>query len=203
MILIISWIPTFEVGVRSRYLKIFRLSDVINKCWTYSINNFIRQVSSSIQPPIGISSPDPVGDLLVVDDDDDSSDEDGPVLKDGTINASERNPKPLREFLPHRTSVVAAPPPPTGNGATPSSSANEQQQHRISGMPLPPSKGPSRPLPPTPDDNNDDSNMSRGVYFTLIFPVKILKGFLQIVSNKVLSDLTNYQIIFMHHLKGW
>ena len=33
---------------------------------------------------------------------DDSSDDEGPVLRDGTIEASVRNPKPLRDLLPHR-----------------------------------------------------------------------------------------------------
>lgn len=62
---------------------------------------------------------------------------------DGTINASERNPKPLREFLPHRTSGVGVSGPP---------------EHRVSSVGVP-AKGPSRPLPPTPDD---DDTMRRG-----------------------------------------
>ena len=74
---------------------------------------------------------------------DDSSDDEGPVLKDGTINASERNPKPLREFLPHRTSGVGSSGP---------------SEHRVSSVGVP-AKGPSRPLPPTPDD---DDTMRRG-----------------------------------------
>jgi len=75
--------------------------------------------------------------------DDDSSDEDGPVMKDGTINASERNPKPLREFLPHRTSGAPS-------------------EHRVSTAAAPlPAKGPSRPLPPTPDDD-DTMRRERG-----------------------------------------
>ena len=61
---------------------------------------------------------------------------------DGTINASERNPKPLREFLPHRSS---------GAGGGP-------QEHRVSSVGVP-AKGPSRPLPPTPDD---EDTMRRG-----------------------------------------
>ena len=56
-------------------------------------------------------------------------------LKDGTINASERNPKPLREFLPHRSSV-------TGNNNS-SGAASSAAEHRVSsiGMPALPGKG--------------------------------------------------------------
>ena len=68
--------------------------------------------------------------------DDDSSDEDVPVLRDGTIEASVRNPKPLRDLLPHRNSTGPLDPPRAGSG------------------PAGPGKGPSRPLPPTPDDGN-------------------------------------------------
>jgi len=99
-----------------------------------------QQRVSSIQQHTPVS-PDP-GDLVVEDD---SSDEDGPVMKDGTINASERNPKPLREFLPHRTSVVAA-----GSNNSSSNNGPSASDHRASMLP---SKGPSRPLPPTPDDD--------------------------------------------------
>jgi len=111
-----------------------------------SNNNQQQRVSANLhhhQQPV---SPDP-GDLVV---DDDSSEDEGPVLKDGTINASERNPKPLREFLPHRSSV-------TGNNNS-SGAASSAAEHRVSsiGMPALPGKGPSRPLPPTPDD--DDKN---------------------------------------------
>jgi len=67
--------------------------------------------------------------------DDDSSDEDVPVLRDGTIEASVRNPKPLRDLLPHRNSTGPLDPPRPGSGPGPG-------------------KGPSRPLPPTPDDGN-------------------------------------------------
>ena len=66
----------------------------------------------------------------------DSSDEDAPVLRDGTIEASVRNPKPLRDLLPHRNSTGPLDPPRPGSG------------------PAGAGKGPSRPLPPTPDDNN-------------------------------------------------
>ena len=70
---------------------------------------------------------------------DDSSDDEGPVLKDGTIEASVRNPKPLRELLPHRNS------------------SGEQRHSGLlssSGGQGPPKTGPSRPLPPTPDDDD-------------------------------------------------
>jgi len=66
---------------------------------------------------------------------DDSSDDEGPVLRDGTIEASVRNPKPLRELLPHRNSVGPLEPARPAAGAA--------------------AKGPSRPLPPTPDDTED------------------------------------------------
>jgi hypothetical protein len=46
--------------------------------------------------------------LVVDDDSSDEEDEDGPVMKDGTINASDRNPKPLRELLPIRSSAASA-----------------------------------------------------------------------------------------------
>jgi len=76
--------------------------------------------------------------------DEDSSDDEGPVLRDGTIEASVRNPKPLRELLPHRNS--SGPVEPVGG--------------RPTGGQLPAAKtGPSRPLPPTPDD---DDTMRRG-----------------------------------------
>lgn len=59
-------------------------------------------------------------------EDDSSDDDDQLIMRDGTIPANDRNPKPLREL------------------------------HRVSASGLPPvAKGPSRPLPPTPDD--DDS----------------------------------------------
>merc|ERR1719319_103071 len=74
---------------------------------------------------------------------DDSSDDDGPVLRDGTIEASVRNPKPLRELLPHRTSAVEP--------VRPAPTAAPQ--------PAPAKAGPSRPLPPTPDD---EDTMRRG-----------------------------------------
>jgi len=70
---------------------------------------------------------------------DDSSDDDGPVLRDGTIEASVRNPKPLRELLPHRNS-----------------SGPLEPARAVTAVPA---KGPSRPLPPTPDD---DDTMRRG-----------------------------------------
>lgn len=77
---------------------------------------------------------------------DDSSDDEGPVLRDGTIEASVRNPKPLRELLPHRTSAVE-PARPVQPASTPQG-------------PVAPAKaGPSRPLPPTPDD---EDTMRRG-----------------------------------------
>jgi len=72
---------------------------------------------------------------------DDSSDDEGPVLRDGTIEASVRNPKPLRDLLPHRTSTGPLEPP------RPASSGGQGQ-----------AKGPSRPLPPTPDDNGSGSS---------------------------------------------
>ena len=68
---------------------------------------------------------------------------------DGTINASERNPKPLREFLPHRSS---------GAGGAGVGGVGAPQEHRVSSVGVP-AKGPSRPLPPTPDD---DDTMRRG-----------------------------------------
>ena len=70
-------------------------------------------------------------------------------MQDGTINASDRNPKPLRELLPIRSSATALP----------SASSSSNPEHRVSGVPLP-AKGPSRPLPPTPDD--DDTMTRRG-----------------------------------------
>lgn len=73
---------------------------------------------------------------------DDSSDDEGPVLRDGTIEASVRNPKPLRELLPHRNSA--------GPGLEPAASRAAGQAAK---------SGPSRPLPPTPDD---DDTMRRG-----------------------------------------
>jgi len=91
---------------------------------------------------------------LVVDDDSSDDDEDGPVMKDGTINASDRNPKPLRELLPIRSSAAALPAAGSSGG-----SSNNNAEHRVSGVPLP-AKGPSRPLPPTPDD--DDTMTRRG-----------------------------------------
>jgi len=75
--------------------------------------------------------------------DDDSSDDEGPVLRDGTIEASVRNPKPLRELLPHRNST--GPVEPVGG--------------RQPGQVPAAKTGPSRPLPPTPDD---DDTMRRG-----------------------------------------
>ena len=75
---------------------------------------------------------------------DDSSDDEGPVLRDGTIEASVRNPKPLRDLLPHRTSTGPLEPPrPASSGGL---GAGGQ------------AKGPSRPLPPTPDDNGSSSS---------------------------------------------
>ncbi len=71
-------------------------------------------------------------------------------MKDGTINASDRNPKPLRELLPIRSSATALPS---------ASGGSSNAEHRVSGVPLP-AKGPSRPLPPTPDD--DDTMTRRG-----------------------------------------
>merc|ERR1719323_947989 len=70
---------------------------------------------------------------------DDSSDDEAPVLRDGTIEASVRNPKPLRDLLPHRNSTGPLEPP---------------RQGASSGA----GKGPSRPLPPTPDDDGGSSN---------------------------------------------
>jgi len=92
------------------------------------------------QPDNNFSAQEP--DLV----EDDSSDDEGPVLKDGTIEASVRNPKPLRELLPHRNS------------------SGEQRHSGLlssSGGQGPPKTGPSRPLPPTPDDD-DTMRRERG-----------------------------------------
>merc|ERR1719481_1963054 len=70
---------------------------------------------------------------------DDSSDDEGPVLRDGTIEASVRNPKPLRDLLPHRTSAVEPVRPVAAAKA-----------------------GPSRPLPPTPDDEDTMRRQAAG-----------------------------------------
>jgi len=75
---------------------------------------------------------------------DDSSDDEGPVLRDGTIEASVRNPKPLRDLLPHRNSTGPLEPPRPASGGG----------QGVGGQ----AKGPSRPLPPTPDDNGSSSN---------------------------------------------
>ena len=75
---------------------------------------------------------------------DDSSDDEAPVLRDGTIEASVRNPKPLRDLLPHRNSTGPLEPPRQG----PSSQAQQG-----------PGKGPSRPLPPTPDDDGSSNGL--------------------------------------------
>jgi len=79
---------------------------------------------------------------------DDSSDDEGPVLRDGTIEASVRNPKPLRDLLPHRNSTgpLEPPRPSTGSNINPTSQVQ-------------PGKGPSRPLPPTPDDDNTSNGL--------------------------------------------
>ena len=74
---------------------------------------------------------------------DDSSDDEGPVLRDGTIEASVRNPKPLRDLLPHRNSTGPLEPP------RPAPSQASQAQ----------GKGPSRPLPPTPDDDSTSNGL--------------------------------------------
>ena len=79
---------------------------------------------------------------LVVEDD--SSDDEGPVLRDGTIEASVRNPKPLRDLLPHRNSTGPLDPPRSGPSG---------------GQQGPAGKGPSRPLPPTPDDDNTSNGL--------------------------------------------
>ena len=102
--------------------------------------------------PAAAAAQSAAADLVVDDDSSDDDDEDGPVMKDGTINASDRNPKPLRELLPIRSSASSASP-------TASCSSNNAE-HRVSGVPPLAAKGPSRPLPPTPDD--DDTMTRRG-----------------------------------------
>merc|ERR1719422_2146290 len=97
-----------------------------------------RQRDRQRQPSNSNAPRPPADDRELVEDD--SSDDDGPVLRDGTIEASVRNPKPLRELLPHRNS--SGPLEPARQGVT-----------------AVPAKGPSRPLPPTPDD---DDTMRRG-----------------------------------------
>merc|ERR1719153_1475349 len=102
-----------------------------------------QRVPSNSNPP----RPPQTEDRPLVEDD--SSDDEGPVLRDGTIEASVRNPKPLRELLPHRTSAVE-PARPAQPAATPQGPA------------APAKAGPSRPLPPTPDDEDTMRRGARG-----------------------------------------
>merc|ERR1719278_922639 len=94
-----------------------------------------RQRDRQRQPSNSNAPRPPAEDRPLVEDD--SSDDEGPVLRDGTIEASVRNPKPLRDLLPHRNSTGPLEPP------RPAPSQASQAQ----------GKGPSRPLPPTPDDD--------------------------------------------------
>ena len=99
--------------------------------------------------PSNSNNSKPVDDRELVEDD--SSDDEGPVLRDGTIEASVRNPKPLRDLLPHRNSTGPLEPARPAPAASQSSAAAGGQS----------GKGPSRPLPPTPDDDNTSNGQVR------------------------------------------